>query len=175
AAAAPRAPPARTVRRPAAARRDRAGARDEPRTRVRRRAHGQPRLAHRARGARPAARREHDDGPVDRDGDARPDRGELRRPHRVPRRRPRRRRPPRVEPGGDLVVHALARGGGMTAVRRQVASILVAALAASFGVALLQITGALAAVIGADDVTGSSGTVVIMLQILAFVFIVIAV
>lgn len=63
----------------------------------------------------------------------------------------------------------------MSAVRRQVASILVAALASSFGVALLQITGALAAVVSQDDVTGGSATVALMLRILAFVFIVIAV
>jgi putative ABC transport system permease protein len=55
------------------------------------------------------------------------------------------------------------------------ASILVAARGAAFGVALLQVTGALAAVIAADDVTGSSNTVALMLRILAFVFIVIAV
>lgn len=55
------------------------------------------------------------------------------------------------------------------------ASILVAALGSAFGVALLQITGALAAVIGRDDVTGSSATVALLLRILAFVFIVISV
>ena len=55
------------------------------------------------------------------------------------------------------------------------ASILVAALGAAFGVALLQITGALAAIIQQDDVTGSSVTVAVMLRVLAFVFIVIAV
>lgn len=55
------------------------------------------------------------------------------------------------------------------------ASILVAALGSAFGVALLQITGALAAVVAQDDVTGSSGTVALMLFILAFVFIAISV
>lgn len=55
------------------------------------------------------------------------------------------------------------------------ASILVAALGSAFGVALLQITGALTAVIRDDDVTGSSSTVEILLRILAFVFIVISV
>ena len=59
--------------------------------------------------------------------------------------------------------------------RRHGASILVAALGSSFGVALLQITGMLAAAIRGDDVTGSSGTVAIFLRILAFVFIVISV
>lgn len=54
------------------------------------------------------------------------------------------------------------------------ASILVSALAGSFGVALLQITGALAQAISADDVTGSSGTVALMLTIVAGVFIAIA-
>lgn len=63
----------------------------------------------------------------------------------------------------------------MSAVRRQAASILVAALASAFGVALLQITGAIGAVVAADDVTGSSNTVALMLRILAAVFIVIAV
>jgi putative ABC transport system permease protein len=42
-------------------------------------------------------------------------------------------------------------------------------------VALLQITGALAEILRQDDVTGSSNTVVILLRILAFVFIVISV
>lgn len=60
-------------------------------------------------------------------------------------------------------------------MRGRGASILVAALGASFGVALLQVTGALAAVLRGDDVTGSSATVALMLRILAFVFIVIAV
>ena len=55
------------------------------------------------------------------------------------------------------------------------ASILVAALGAAFGVALLQITGVLAAIIQQDGVTGSSVTVAVMLRVLAFVFIVIAV
>ena len=55
------------------------------------------------------------------------------------------------------------------------ASILVAALGSAFGVALLQITGALTAVIEQDDVTGSSNTVALMLRVLAFVFIVISV
>jgi putative ABC transport system permease protein len=55
------------------------------------------------------------------------------------------------------------------------ASILVAALGSAFGVALLQITGALTAIIEQDDVTGSSNTVTLMLRVLAFVFIVISV
>ncbi len=55
-------------------------------------------------------------------------------------------------------------------------SILVAALSSAFGVALLQITTALAAVIAADDVTGSSRTAVpLMLNIVAVIFIIIAV
>lgn len=53
--------------------------------------------------------------------------------------------------------------------------VLVAALASSFGVTLLQLTGALAAMISADDVTGSSATVRVFLQVVAIVFIVIAV
>lgn len=63
----------------------------------------------------------------------------------------------------------------MTPLRGHGASILVAALGSAFGVALLQITGALTAIIQQDDVTGSSGTVALMLRILAFVFIVISV
>ena len=51
----------------------------------------------------------------------------------------------------------------------------MAALAGTFGVALLQVTGLLAAAIAADDVTGSSDTVALMLGIVAAVFIVIAV
>lgn len=54
-------------------------------------------------------------------------------------------------------------------------SILVAALGSAFGVALLQITGALAEIVRQDDVTGSSHTVAMLLRILAFVFIVISV
>lgn len=54
-------------------------------------------------------------------------------------------------------------------------SILVAALGSAFGVALLQITGALAEILRQDDVTGSSATVEIMLRVLAFVFIAISV
>jgi putative ABC transport system permease protein len=60
-------------------------------------------------------------------------------------------------------------------VRSHGASILVAALGSAFGVALLQITGALTAIIQQDDVTGSSTMVTIMLRMLAFVFIVISV
>jgi putative ABC transport system permease protein len=63
----------------------------------------------------------------------------------------------------------------MTALKGHGASILVAALGSAFGVALLQITGALTAVIEQDDVTGSSTTVALMLRVLAFVFIVISV
>jgi len=54
-------------------------------------------------------------------------------------------------------------------------TLLVATLAGTFGVALLHVTGLLAAAIAADDVTGSSATVALMLGIIAAVFIVIAV
>jgi putative ABC transport system permease protein len=60
-------------------------------------------------------------------------------------------------------------------MRSHLPSILVASLSAAFGVGLLQITGFMAAVLGGDDVTGSSNTVALMLQIVAIVFIVIAV
>lgn len=55
------------------------------------------------------------------------------------------------------------------------ASILVAALSSAFGVALLEVTSVLAQLLRADDTTGSSRTVAMLLQVLAFVFIVIAV
>lgn len=54
-------------------------------------------------------------------------------------------------------------------------TLLVAALASAFGVALLQVTGYLGSAMRADDVTGSSGTAALMLVIVAWVFIVIAV
>ncbi|WP_400998239.1 FtsX-like permease family protein [Agromyces sp. GXQ0307] len=54
-------------------------------------------------------------------------------------------------------------------------TLVVATLASTFGVALLQVTGYLGSAMRADDVTGSSGTVALMLAIIAWVFIVIAV
>ena len=54
-------------------------------------------------------------------------------------------------------------------------SVLVAALSSAFGVLLLEVTGVLAQIIRGDDVTGSSAMVALLLQTLAFVFIVIAV
>lgn len=60
-------------------------------------------------------------------------------------------------------------------LRDQLPSLAVAVLAGTFGVLLLHVTGMLASAIARDDVTGSSGTVALMLQILASVFIVIAV
>ncbi|MEO8095268.1 MAG: FtsX-like permease family protein, partial [Pseudolysinimonas sp.] len=62
-----------------------------------------------------------------------------------------------------------------TPIREHVPSVLVATLSAAFGVGLLQITGLIAAAVEADDVTGSSHTVGVMLQIVATVFIVISV
>ncbi|WP_167051384.1 FtsX-like permease family protein [Salinibacterium sp. ZJ77] len=62
-----------------------------------------------------------------------------------------------------------------TGLREHASSILVAGLSAAFGVSLLQVTGVLADAIRADDVTGSSGTVRIMLVVLAFVFLTISV
>jgi putative ABC transport system permease protein len=58
--------------------------------------------------------------------------------------------------------------------REHAPSILVASLSAAFGVSLLQVTTNLALVITANDTTGSSAAVRIMLQIVAIVFIVIA-
>jgi putative ABC transport system permease protein len=62
-----------------------------------------------------------------------------------------------------------------TRLKDQWPTLLVAALAGTFGVALLHITGLLAAAIAADDVTGESDTVALMLGIVAVVFIVIAI
>ncbi len=64
----------------------------------------------------------------------------------------------------------------MNRVRRgeHAPSILVSTLSAAFGVALLSVTGHLAEIISADDVTGSSSTVAFVLALLAGVFIVIA-
>jgi putative ABC transport system permease protein len=58
--------------------------------------------------------------------------------------------------------------------REQFPSILVATLSSAFGVSLLQLTGALSLMISSDDVTGGSGTVGILLAIVALVFIAIA-
>lgn len=60
-------------------------------------------------------------------------------------------------------------------VREHSPSILVASLSAAFGVALLQVTGALGAIIAADDVTGNSQTAAMLLGIAASIFIIIAV
>ena len=60
------------------------------------------------------------------------------------------------------------------AIREHTSSILVSALSAAFGVSLLQVTGNLAILLAADDVTGSSQTVAVMLGIVAIVFIVIS-
>jgi putative ABC transport system permease protein len=54
-------------------------------------------------------------------------------------------------------------------------SILVAALGSAFGVAVLEASGILAQLIGADDATGSSGMVRLLLSIVAIVFIAIAI
>lgn len=62
-----------------------------------------------------------------------------------------------------------------TPLREHIPSVLVAALSAAFGVGLLQITGFLATAVAQDDVTGSSSMVALLLQIVAIVFIVIAV
>ena len=64
---------------------------------------------------------------------------------------------------------------GRFAVREHVPSILVASLSAAFGVALLQVTGALSTVLAADDLVGSSATLRVMLAVVAAVFIAIAV
>jgi len=60
-------------------------------------------------------------------------------------------------------------------VSEHVPSILVASLGAAFGVSLLQLAGVMSSVIVADDVTGSSGMVRVMLAAVAIVFIAIAI
>ena len=60
-------------------------------------------------------------------------------------------------------------------IREHVPSVLVAALGSAFGVSVLQFFAVLTQVIMGDDVTGSSGTVVILLALVAFVFIAIAI
>jgi putative ABC transport system permease protein len=69
----------------------------------------------------------------------------------------------------------MAVGSTSTGLREHGSSILVALLSSAFGVALLQVTGVLADVIGNDPVTGASGTVQLMLMLLAWVFIAIAI
>ncbi len=59
-------------------------------------------------------------------------------------------------------------------IRDHVSSVLVATLSSAFGVALLQATGALAAIISGDSVTGSSRTVAALLTVVAIVFMVVA-
>src|SRR5690606_23303782 len=179
---APLAPPARAVGRPAAARRDRAGPRDGPRPDLRRRAHGQPRLPHGPRGPRAAAGREPRPRAVHRDGDARSDRGEPRRPRAVPRRRPRRRRQAPADARGDLGAHAPHRAGsGMSGISERLvflrergmgASVLVAALSSAFGVVLLATTGYIGFL--ATTSLGDGGTVVMMVALLSAIFIIIA-
>lgn len=60
-------------------------------------------------------------------------------------------------------------------IREHVPSVLVATLSAAFGVSLLEITAVLGQIVAADDVTGASKTVGLMLGIVAFVFIVISI
>ena len=81
------APAVRALRRPAAARRDRARARLEADGRLRRRADRQPRLEDRRRDPRAAPRGGRGDRPDDGDGHPRPALGVDRRPHPLPRRR----------------------------------------------------------------------------------------
>ncbi|WP_394769898.1 FtsX-like permease family protein [Lacisediminihabitans sp.] len=60
-------------------------------------------------------------------------------------------------------------------IREHVPSVLVATLSAAFGVSLLEITAVLGQIIAADDVTGASATVGLMLGIVAFIFIIISI
>ena len=87
------APSGGALRRSAAARRRGAGADLASRRRLRRRAHGQPRLALEPRGARPAPPRGGRGRPDDRHGHPRRAGGRHRRSHHLPGGRPDRRRP----------------------------------------------------------------------------------
>jgi putative ABC transport system permease protein len=69
----------------------------------------------------------------------------------------------------------MAAGSTSTGLREHGSSILVALLSSAFGVALLQVTGVLSDVISADPLTGASGTVAVMLAVVAWVFIAIAI
>lgn len=60
-------------------------------------------------------------------------------------------------------------------IREHVPSVLVATLSAAFGVSLLEVSAVLGQIIAADDVTGGSRTVGMLLAIVALVFIVISV
>ncbi|PRY70231.1 putative ABC transport system permease protein [Glaciihabitans tibetensis] len=60
-------------------------------------------------------------------------------------------------------------------VRDHGSSVLVAGLSSAFGVTLLQVSDAIAAIVAVDDTTGSSGSAAVMLQLASAVFIVIAV
>lgn len=62
----------------------------------------------------------------------------------------------------------------MSFLREHAPSILVSSLSASFGVALLQVTGNIAVAVGSNDELNSSALLQLMLQTLALVFIVIA-
>ncbi|MES2171701.1 MAG: ABC transporter permease, partial [Actinomycetota bacterium] len=60
-------------------------------------------------------------------------------------------------------------------MKNNAASVLVASLSSAFGVTLLEVTNVLSAIIRENDVTGSSGTVRVILAVVAWVFIAIAV
>lgn len=66
------------------------------------------------------------------------------------------------------------RRSGRFSAREHSSSILVAALSSAFAVTLVQVNGVIATILGADDVTGTSGTVAILLGLVSGVFIVIA-
>lgn len=63
----------------------------------------------------------------------------------------------------------------MTRLRDNVASVLVATVATAFGVLLLRVLGVLDIALRADDVTGDSDTVLLLLRLVAAVFLVVAV
>ncbi|HEY8590289.1 MAG TPA: FtsX-like permease family protein [Naasia sp.] len=63
----------------------------------------------------------------------------------------------------------------MRRLRDNVASVLVATVAAAFGVLILRVIGVLDIALRADDVTGDSDTVTLLLRLVAIVFLVVAV
>ncbi len=102
----PQAEPAQ--RRAAAAGRGRPRPGEPAAHRVRRRAHRQPRLPLRGRGARPAAPQRQRARPDRRHGDPRPGRGRRHRPRRLSRRRPRGRGPV-ASPTATPILETMAR------------------------------------------------------------------
>jgi putative ABC transport system permease protein len=76
---------------------------------------------------------------------------------------------------GDLRADARHGACSVRRLRDNVASVLVATVAAAFGVLILRVIGVLDIALRADDVTGDSDTVTLLLRLVAIVFLVVAV